>query len=692
MVTQDHSAVHADHRLDQMLAACLKAVEAGQPSERQTLVLRHPEIAGDLVKFFASLDEFKQLAVALRLRLHSNTDPAPAHFETVDDVAQTGISGPKDLAQTQTYQPTGRPPGPAGLAGAVEIPGYEVFGVLGRGAMGVVYQARQVRLKRLVALKMIRSGNHADEAELARFRVEAEAVARLQHPNIVQIYEIGEHQGQPFCSLEFVSGGTLAAHLAGTPQPPRRAATMARTLALAIEAAHQRGIVHRDLKPGNILLAEDGSLKITDFGQTRTGSVMGTPAYMAPEQATGLKDVGPPADVYALGSILYEMLTGQPPFKAASILETLEQVRTREPVSVRLLQPKVPRDLETVCLKCLQKEPRKRYGSADALAQDLDHWLAGKPIQARRTPAWERAYRWVLRNPVVASLAGLMAATFILGFVGVASQWRQTQAALDQAETNLYFQRISLADREAQAGNTDRAEVLLDLCQPFLRHWEWHYLKRQCHARWLRLTGHTDQVRCVAYSGDGRQLASCGNDGTVRVWDTATGKPMLTLSAHSSWVSAVVFHADGRRLVSASENGTVKIWEATEGRELHNYEYGFAHMTLSPDGRLLALLQGESLAIHDLETGRQTTKIPGRIPHNQAVAFSPDSRQVATVLDTCLHIWDALTAKELHLLQKSLSRGVYSLRFSYPNGRFLFVSCAAEGMGWTWNFEDGPTQ
>ena len=224
--------------------------------------------------------------------------------------------------------------------------------------MGVVYKARHLRLKRIVALKMIRAGDQAGEAERERFRVEAEAVARLQHPNIVQIYEVGEHRGQPFCVLEFVSGGTLAARLAGTPQSPREAATLLRTLALATDAAHKQGIVHRDLKPGNVLLAEDGSPKITDFGlakrldvdsvQTRTGAVMGTPSVTGPGAGLwGRRRWVHSRTSYALGAILYELLTGVPPFKGATVLDTLEQVRSRDPVSVRLLQPKVPRDLET---------------------------------------------------------------------------------------------------------------------------------------------------------------------------------------------------------------------------------------------------------------------------------------------------------------------------------------------------------
>ena len=261
------------------------------------------------------------------------------------------------------------------------ISGYEILGELGRGGMGVVYRARQVALNRSVALKMVLADAHAGPAALHRFRAEAQAVARLQHPNIVQVYEVGEHGGRPYFSLELVEGCTLADRLAGTPLPAHAAAELTERLARAIHAAHERGVIHRDLKPANILLQARGSLpvgldtpKITDFGLakqvdgdsnlTRTGAVLGTPSYMAPEQAAGrAKEIGPAADIYALGATLYELLTGRPPLKGASPMDTLLMVMGDEPVPPSRLNPKVPRDLETICLKCLQKEIGRRYGS-----------------------------------------------------------------------------------------------------------------------------------------------------------------------------------------------------------------------------------------------------------------------------------------------------------------------------------------
>jgi hypothetical protein len=320
------------------------------------------------------------------------------------------------------------------------IPGYEVLDELGRGGMGTVYRARQLSLNRLVALKLISAGGAADPGELARFRAEAEAVAQLQHPNIVQVHEVGEADGRPYLALELVAGGTLADALDRAPVSAGPAAELVETLSRAVQYAHTKGVIHRDLKPGNILLSQVTSQdslasvlspKVADFGlakrigndssQTTTGVVVGTPSYMAPEQAAGLgKLIGPACDIYALGAILYETLTGRPPFHAASPVETLQQVISSDPVPPGKLQPKLPRDLETICLKCLQKESRKRYASAGDLADDLRRFLDGKPILARRTGVGERAMKWARRRPTAAALVAVsICAAIALATLGV---------------------------------------------------------------------------------------------------------------------------------------------------------------------------------------------------------------------------------------------------------------------------------
>jgi eukaryotic-like serine/threonine-protein kinase len=373
------------------------------------------------------------------------------------------------------------PDAPRKAAERPSVPGYEILGELGRGGMGVVYKARQRGLNRLVALKMVLAGSHAGPEALARFQIEAEAVASLQHPNIVQIYEVGEHLGLPFFSLEYVDGGTLAHLAAGKPLPPAKSAQVVEMLARAMAVAHQRGVVHRDLKPANVLLTADGTPKITDFGlakrlegdssQTRSGTLMGTPSYMAPEQARGeTREIGPAADQYALGAILYELLTGRPPFQGATPLDTLEQVRTQEPVPPTRLQPKVPRDLETVCLKCLQKERHQRYPDTQALADDLGRFTSGVPILARPVGLPERAWRWCRRNPRLASLYAsvlvLLAAVGIISTVMAARTVREQRAVGESRQ--LARQRLAQATTAVADGDYRRARDLLAHADPLL--------------------------------------------------------------------------------------------------------------------------------------------------------------------------------------------------------------------------------
>lgn len=384
------------------------------------------------------------------------------------------------------FRPTAEPPGLGGLmppaqkgagqapGGRVGVPGYELLGELGRGGMGVVWKARHVALDRVVALKMILGGANAPPSLLARFRDEARAVAKFQHPHIVQVFEVGEFAGLPYFSLEYVDGGTLSKKIAREPQPPRYAAGVVETLARAVQYAHDRNVIHRDLKPGNVLLAADGTVKLTDFGlakqvegdsgTTQSGQVVGTPSFMAPEQAEGRSDVGRPADVWALGAILYDLLTGRPPFTGSSVLDTLEMVRTREPVSPGQLAAHVPRDVETICLKCLQKEPAKRYASARDLADDLRRFLDGRPIVARPVPGYERAWRWAKRNKAVAGLwslaAVLLLATAVTGTtfaVVFERQKERERTAKVAAEAARDEERK--AKEEAEAANTARRET-----------------------------------------------------------------------------------------------------------------------------------------------------------------------------------------------------------------------------------------
>jgi serine/threonine protein kinase/tetratricopeptide (TPR) repeat protein len=408
------------------------------------------------------LGRFPQFTEELRLQFEVH--------EAMDESAARRIDTPREAPSTG-----------AGRAVTAErsrahpvITGYEILDEIGRGGMGVVYRARHLGLNRVVALKMVRAGPHAAPEELRRFRGEAELVAGLQHPNITQIYDVGEHEGLPFFSLEYVSGGSLAQRLAGRPQEFRAAAALIETLAHAVHYAHEHGVVHRDLKPANVLLEGPGfrvrgsgeeeiqasamlrgyalnpeprtlNPKITDFGLakrlapdaalTGSGALIGTPQYMAPEQAAGhSRAIGPATDVYALGVILYEMITGRPPFGTPSIVETLEQVRSQEPVAPGHLIPKLPRDLETICLKCLQKDPAHRYPDAAALAGDLRRYLAGESIVARPVGQAVRLARWCRRKPAIASLAAALVLASLGGVIGIAGQWRRAERNLTDAK------------------------------------------------------------------------------------------------------------------------------------------------------------------------------------------------------------------------------------------------------------------
>jgi tetratricopeptide (TPR) repeat protein len=382
------------------------------------------------------------------------------------------------------------------------VPGYDILGELGRGGMGVVYKARQRSLKRLVALKLILSGAGAGASELARFRAEAEAAARLQHPNVVQVYEIGEYDDRPYLALEFVEGGSLAHKLARAPLSAGEAAGLVEILARAVQGAHRRGVIHRDLKPANVLLTADGVPKISDFGlakrldadvgQTHTGAILGTPSYMAPEQAEGKTgEVGPAADVYALGATLYELLTGRPPFKGASALDTLEQVRTQEPAAPRQLQPGVPRDLETICLKCLRKSPRERYISADELADDLRRFQEGKSVRARPIGRARRLARWCRRHPGVASLTAALVVIVVASLAGLTALWLRAKTEASRAERSSrqarqaiddYFVRVS---EDTLLNEPGMQRLRYDLLQAALRYYQ-EFLDERGHDPGLR--------------------------------------------------------------------------------------------------------------------------------------------------------------------------------------------------------------
>jgi WD40 repeat protein/serine/threonine protein kinase/tetratricopeptide (TPR) repeat protein len=559
------------------------------------------------------------------------------------------------------------------LALPPEIPGFEVLEEIGRGGMGIVYKARQLGLNRLTAVKMIYTGAIAASDALYRFQSEAEAVAALHHPNIIQIHEIGSHRGNPFFSMEYAANGTLRTQLSKRGLSPREAASLVATLARAIQYAHESGIVHRDLKPANVLLTADNTPKIADFGlakrlddldtKTQTGRILGTPSYMAPEQASGHGNrAGPAVDIYALGAILYELLTGRPPFQGESFESILNLILNAEPVAPRQLKPSLPRDIETVCLKCLEKEPKRRYLSAGALSADLDRFVVGQPVHVRPVGPVERGVRWCRRNPTLAAVWGGFVSALLLGLIGVSWKWWETEieknkvvvaerkAVEERDRANLardeskYLSAGMLLDKGidlAEKGNV--AEGLFWMLEALRAAPEDDRgLRRAARLNvgaWLPLIHGLRQTFrgnfcSMAISPDGRRLATGSRKGEVRLWDVATGTPIGSpaLIANAEAL-AVTFSRDGKSFLVCAEK-RVQRFDALGGQAigkplLHD-EYVHAAV-FSPTGTRLATACEDGVArLWDVETGQLLGEpFHDKKTHPVCLAFSPDGTSLA---------------------------------------------------------------
>jgi WD40 repeat protein len=643
--------------------------------------------------------------------------PRPSHFP--EECLGANVGSRHYPAQKATASDGGSP--------RPQVPGYAIEGELGVGGMGVVFRARQVSLNRLVALKMIRSGAWAAGEEVQRFRNEAEAAAGLDHPNIVAVHEVGSVQGQLYYTMRLVEGHSLAQHLARFRDEPRRAALLMATVARAVHHAHQRGVLHRDLKPSNILVDGAGQPHVTDFGLakrvagdmslTQTGALVGTPGYMAPEQTGGGRGpVSVACDVYSLGAVLYALLAGRAPFRGEHVLEVLEQTRSREPDSLSGQNGRVDRDLETITRKCLEKDPSRRYPSAQALAEDLERWLDGKPIEARRPTRTRRLWMWSRRHPslallsaAVAVLVPLLIATLATAVVIVGGerddareqrermreQRERMREQRERTRENLYAADMGLAYRAWLQGDMAQLARLLDEWQPQpeasdLRDFAWRFLdslrRGQTRTPPAQEQAHKGAIYRMAFSPDGRTLASASKDGTVRL-KTTGGRPILLLG-HTAEVNWVAFDREGSRLATASDDGTARVWDAASGKQLlcvtvpeQGQEVVAAEFTT--DGR--ALLTGDGplevgkggdghVRLWQLPSGapspgRPLTTVSSRI---EGLAVAPDGTRVASVTkDGRLVVRDTVAhggASERFVAPGEVSCVAYA-----PDGRSLVV-------------------
>ena len=611
---------------------------------------------------------------------------------------------------------------------------YELLEEIARGGMGVVYKAQQKSLGRVVAVKMLLFGDHAGKELAQRFRAEAGAAASLQHPNIVAIHEVNAHEGQPFFVMEFVEGPSLASLATGQPLPATRAARYVKIVAVAIHYAHERGILHRDLKPSNVLIDSFDQPRVTDFGLakrlhhdselTLSGQVLGSPNYMPPEQAAAKRGlVGRRSDVYSLGAILYHLLTGRPPFVGETLTDTLHEVLHTESVSPRLLNPSVPPDLETLCLKCLEKEPARRYQTAQALAEDLERFLRDEPIHARPVSHSEKLWRWCRRKPLVASLGAATLVLLLAVAIGspiaiylINHERRRAERGELAARQKAYVSDMDLVQQALAQANIGRARELLNRHRPIqtplstlnshpssdLRDWEWRYLWQQCQGEERFILGeHTNGASAVGMLADGKTVFSAGKDKFVRLWNV-NSRRQIELLPHADEVIGATASLDGRWLATTTakeaEARPVSLWDLAtrEVTALNTVTTNFTNLwlrpgsiTFSPDSKWLAFAtQFGGVRVWDVNALNEVTNLPAfnRLNFLFGLAFSPDSRTLAYNENDygAILLWD-IASRSVSRLTGHQS-AVTALAFS-PDGQML-ASGSQDRTARVWNLAD----
>ena len=611
---------------------------------------------------------------------------------------------------------------------------YELLEEIAHGGMGVIYRARQISLKRIVAVKMLLFGQFAGKTAFDRFRAEAETTARLQHPNIVAIHGIGETDGQPYFSMDYVAGRNLADLVRERPLPAHQAAGYVRKIALAVQYAHTQGVLHRDLKPANVLIDEADEPRVTDFGLARrlagdseltlSGQVIGSPNFMPPEQGAGKKArTGPASDVYGLGALLYYLLTARPPFVAETFEATLAQVLNAEPVAPRQLNPGLPLDLETICLKCLEKDPARRYASAGEVADELDRFLRGEPIHARAIGVVGKGWRWCRRKPVVAAMTAAVMTLLLTVTVVSVTDARRIAAEARRAEQNarelclnLYVADMNVAYQavldnnlrlarqiiskylpEAQSVQDGTAKRTVPGQQEDLRGWEWRYLWGLCRGDSIAtFRGHSNSVTCALFLADGKTLVTASFDRTVRIWDVATRRTRRVLPGFAGPLqrNSVVL-SPNEKLLAVADGTDIQVFDTTSWHKvcsLPNKALPGVSLSLpiafSSDGKILSCNAETEIRRYDTSSWEQRASRPANLTGEQGLllAYSPDGRHCATARDTGIVLWDNSENPPGQRFLRPLRSPLF-VTFS-PDGR-LVVGAGGDDEAVFWSVEVG---
>jgi hypothetical protein len=703
-----------ERRLDEIVTAYLKAVEAGADPDPQEWLRRHPDLADDLRAFFSAHGQIGELAGMVRQPSRSQVEAETVGIEAIDHAHARPALG--------------------------RLGDFELLEEIARGGMGIVYRAHQISLGRIVALKVILAGHLASPGDIERFQAEAQLAANLDHPNVVPIYEVGEHEGQHYFVMKWLEGGSLADKVGDLIGKPKEAAQVLEKVARAVFAAHQHGILHRDLKPANILLDARGEPLVGDFGLarliekdrgvTRTGAIVGTPSYMAPEQVNASKTLMPAADIYALGAILYELLTGRPPFRGQTPWETLNKVVADEPASPRKIRARTPRDLEVICLKCLQKNPAQRYRSARELADDLQRFVNGEPIKARRTPVWSRVWHSGKRHPIMATLVVLfLIGASLFGAWRALQEYQASSRREDQALEDLRKEQLRHFDRAETLYNTGRndcrdgliAQGMVELARalqivddaekisPLQKRDALRGFIRRDMLEWsgqmpvllsvFEIENFTEYCSAT-FSPDGKRLLFAADH--YLLYEAATGKLLgKTLGRRDAFQGVhakVVFRHDGAVFLGGKNGTGGSLYDgftaqpiAPQKREIENY--GEA-VTFSPDGTIFTTRQSYYVYLWDTATQTkiaiEADPVYNRIDagHPDSMAFSPDRKLLATGNHLDVFLWEVPSGRlraDFRASIKDFAKfpeiGKRAVAFS-PNGKILVANGIQEIYFW----------